>query len=62
MLERGTESHELERCLNESRKLLIAAGAKAGNLPKSLSQQADFVESLSLKAEDLVCSWSKKKK
>lgn len=60
MLERGTESHELERCLNDSRIPLIAAGARAGNLPKSLSQQADFVESLSLKAEDLVCSWFKK--
>ena len=60
MLERGTESHELERCLNDSRKPLIAAGAKADNLPKGLSQQAGFVESLSVKAEDLVCSWFKK--
>lgn len=60
MLERGTELHELERCLNDSRKSLIAAGAKADNLPKGLIQQAGFVESLSVKAEDLVCSWFKK--
>lgn len=60
MLERGTELYELERCLNDSRKSLIAAGAKADNLPKGLSQQAGFVESLSVKAEDLVCSWFKK--
>ena len=60
MLELGTEPHELERCLNDSRKPLIAAGAKAGNLPKDLSQQAAFVESLPPKAEELVCSWFQK--
>lgn len=60
MLERGTELHELERCLNDSRKLLIAAGAKADNLPKGLSQQANFVESLPVKAEELVCAWFKR--
>ncbi|KAF1046326.1 MAG: hypothetical protein GAK38_02566 [Xylophilus sp.] len=60
MLELGTEPHELERCLHESRKPLISAGAKADNLPKGLRQQAEFVESLSLKAEELVCSWFRK--
>ncbi len=59
MLELGTEPHELERCLHESRKPLIAAGAKADNLPKGLGQQAEFVENLPLKAEELVCSWFK---
>ncbi len=60
MLERGTELHELDRCLNETRKPLISAGAKADNLPKGLNHQAEFVESLSLKAEDLVCAWFRK--
>lgn len=60
MLERGTELHELDRCLNEIRKPLIAAGAKADNLPRGSSQQAEFVEGLSLKAEDLVCAWFRK--
>ena len=60
MLELGTEPHELERCLHESRKLLIAAGAKADNLPKGLGQQAEFVENLPLKAEELVCTWFKR--
>jgi hypothetical protein len=59
MLELGTEPHELGRCLHESRKLLIAAGAKADNLPTGLKKQVEFVESLSPKAEDVVCSWFK---
>lgn len=60
ILERGTEPHELERCLNDSRKLLIAAGAKADNLPKGLTQQASFVEGLSPKAEAVICTWFQK--
>lgn len=59
-LELGAEAYELERCLHECRKPLIAARAKADNLPRGHRHQAEFIERLPLKAEDIVCAWFQK--
>lgn len=53
----GLESHERINCLKECKQKLIMAGAKADNLPKTLSQQLHFLTALQPKAQIVIQTW-----
>lgn len=57
----GAEPWEIDKCLSESRKRLVAAGAKADNLPVGIKQRVRFLVGLSPKAGAIVRDWFKKK-
>jgi hypothetical protein len=56
----GTAPGEVDRCLSESKKRLVAAGAKADNLPVGLERQVRFLVGLQPKPESIVRDWFKK--
>ncbi|CAI0724953.1 kinetochore protein [Serratia ficaria] len=53
----GLEPHERINCLKECKQKLIMAGAKADNLPKTLSQQLHFLTELQSKAQIVIQTW-----
>lgn len=53
----GAEAHELARCLSDSKRRLVAAGAKADNLPVGIERQIHFLAALPPKAEAVVRDW-----
>lgn len=53
----GIEPHELANCLKECKQKLIMAGAKADNLPRTLSQKLHFLSKLQPKAQHIIQTW-----
>ncbi|WP_404303099.1 hypothetical protein [Alicycliphilus denitrificans] len=53
----GPDDHELLRCINAVKKKLVAAGAKADNLPTKAEQIVEFVAGLRPNAMDVVREW-----
>lgn len=53
----GLEPHERVNCLKECKQKLIMSGAKADNLPKTLSQQLHFLTELQPKAQIVIQTW-----
>lgn len=56
----GPDDHELRRCINAIKKKLVAAGAKADNLPTKPEQIVEFVAGLRPSALDTVREWFRK--
>lgn len=56
----GTVPGEVDRCLNDCKKRLVAAGAKADNLPVGLERRVRFLAGLKPKPEAIVRDWFKK--
>jgi len=56
----GTAPGEVDRCLNDTKKRLVAAGAKADNLPVGLERRVRFLAGLQPKPEAIVRDWFKK--
>lgn len=56
----GTAPGEVDRCLSETKKRLVAAGAKADNLPVGLERRVRFLAELQPKPEAIVRDWFKK--
>lgn len=56
----GTAPGEVDRCLSDIKKRLVAAGAKADNLPVGLSRRVQFLVGLKPKQNALVRDWFKK--
>ncbi|TCS35616.1 hypothetical protein EDC30_11085 [Paucimonas lemoignei] len=53
----GTKDAEISRCLEQSRKQLIVAGAKADTLPTKHEQKIKFILRLRDKALQVICKW-----
>lgn len=53
----GPDDHELRRCISAIKKKLVAAGAKADNLPTKAEQIVEFVARLRPRAMDAVREW-----
>lgn len=53
----GVEPHLITRCLRETKRRLIAAGAKADNLPRKPEQEVQFIAGLNAKAMEVVREW-----
>jgi hypothetical protein len=56
----GTAPGEVDRCLSDTKKRLVAAGAKADNLPVGLERQVRFLAGLQPKQDAIVRNWFKK--
>lgn len=56
----GAAPGEVDRCLSESKKRLVGAGAKADNLPVGLERRVRFLAGLQPKPELIVRDWFKK--
>lgn len=56
----GTVPGEVDRCLSETKKRLVAAGAKADNLPVGIERRVRFLAGLQPKPEAIVRDWFKK--
>lgn len=56
----GPDDHELRRCITAIKKKLVAAGAKADNLPTKTEQIVEFVVGLRPAAMDTVRDWFRK--
>lgn len=56
----GTAPGEVDRCLIETKKRLVAAGAKADNLPVGLERRVQFLAELQPKPNEVVRDWFKK--
>lgn len=60
MLTNGPDDHELRRCISAIKKKLVAAGAKADNLPAKAEQIVEFVAGLRPNAMEAVREWFRK--
>lgn len=56
----GTAPGEVDRCLSDTKKRLVAAGAKADNLPVGLARRVRFLAGLQPKPDAIVRDWFKK--
>jgi len=56
----GTAPGEVDRCLSDTKKRLVAAGAKADNLPVGLPRRVRFLAGLQPKPDAIVRDWFKK--
>ena len=60
MFTHGPDDHELARCIREIKKKLVAAGAKADNLPSKAEQVVEFVATMRPSAMNVVREWFRK--